>query len=330
MGVIPEFVNTDWKKQYAPDSELFKKYEGLISGQAIMALAEQDRKVINQMCRSSAYTRLDGKPIYLANTGAPLAGKSTILDKEIASNPKRYTQLGKADPDVWGMRFMVNLYTQYLMSPGMVANAPDFATAQQRAYDVARPASNYITNDNINYFVENRLSFAHGTTMTSPHVGKLLKSLKDAGYEIDLLVCGAEDEMRAEAAKYRSTEQGLYQATPEDVINKGLAFPQRMHDYFEFADNLKIFWRDDVTADAVHAATFSDGKIEVHSTDAYVRFTNKYDEDCVKLANPKDGSEPIRLPEFEVHEATYVSRFQQAPLAQSDFEAGAKAKPEPS
>ena len=134
-----------------------------------------------------------------------------------------------------------------------------------------------------------------------------------------MLLCGAEDDMRAEGASYRAHEQGLYQATPEDVVSKGLAFAERMSVYFEQADNLKVFWSDGVKEDAILAASFSNGQMEVHDMNAYSRFTNKYDEDCIRLAHPNSGKEPVHLPKFETHEATYVKRFQVAPSAKRDF-----------
>lgn len=318
MSIIPGFVIENWYKQYDADSELWVQYPDVQKGKSglIQTLAERDRGIVKDVCLGSSKPVTDGKkPVYVATAGAPLAGKSTVLEQEIEANPERYSNLAKVDPDRYGMSFMVHTYHNYLMSAGMIADAESFEAAQQRAYDVARPASNFLTLEIFNVAAQSKCNIAHGTTMTSPHAAGLLQSLRNNGYEIDLLLCNAEDEMRADAQQYRASVQGHYQSTPEDVINKGIEFPKRMEDYFTLADNLSVFWRDGVTEDAVKAAVYSQGRMEVLDQEAYERFVNKYEIDRYRL----EQSEGLELASFSDLESLYARRFAEQP----------KAKPQP-
>lgn len=201
MGVISQAVIDDWYSKYSEDSSLWEKYPEMKSEKSdlVTDLVERDRPIVHQICFQNAEPAEGRKPIYVATAGAPLVGKSTVIEQEIADNPERYGNIVKVDPDRWGMLFMVNTYHGHLMAASTVADAPDFQTAQGRAYDIARPGSNFLTLEVLNEAVDGNYDIAHGTTMTGPHIKSLLSGLKQQGYEIDLLLCGAEDDMRAEA-----------------------------------------------------------------------------------------------------------------------------------
>ena len=307
MSIIPDHVIKHWHSQYSDGSALWTQYPE-INPEYIRLLVEKDRSVVYEICFRNIGPVQGQKPVYVATAGAPLAGKSTILEQEITKNPDHYGNLVKVDPDRWGMLFMINTYHGYLMSASTVADADKFETAQRRAYDVARPGSNILTLEILNKAVEGRYDIAHGTTMTGNHINTLLSGLKDHGYEIDLFLCGASDEMRAEAQKYRATVQGYYQATAEEIISKGKVFPQRMVDYFKFADNLAVFWRNGVTENAIKAATYTNGRKTIVNQEAYTCFVEKYETDCHALADPEDGK-PITLPGFVNIEKLYFDRF---------------------
>ena len=321
MGVIPQSVIDDWYSKYAGDSTLWTKYPEIGTEKAglISELVERDRPILHQICFQNAQPVEGRKPIYVATAGAPLAGKSTVLEQEMAGNPERYRNIVKVDPDRWGMLFMANTYHGHLMAASIVANAPDFQTAQGRAYDIARPGSNFLTLEILNEAVDGNYDIAHGTTMTGEHIKDLLSGLKQKGYEIDLLLCGAEDEMRADAQQYRANVQGYYQSTPDEVISKGIAFPQKMKDYFELGDNLAVFWRDGVIDNAVKAAVYTNGQRIILDQRAYDRFVNKYKADCYALACPESGASVV-LPSFSDVEQLYLSRFTRdaAPKADAD------------
>lgn len=310
MSIIPQAVIDNWVSQYDESSDLWTKYPELTAEKSglMKQLADLDRPILQQICFQNATPVTGRKPVYVATAGAPLAGKSTIIEQEMAANPARYGNIVKVDPDRWGMSFMTNAYHGHLMAAGTIANAPDFETAQSRAYDVARPASNYLTLEILNQAADANYDIAHGTTMTGPHIRSLINGLKDEGYEIDLMLCSAEDDMRADAQQYRANVQGYYQSTPEDVRSKGIAFPQKMADYFELADNLSLFWRDGVTENGIKAATYENGQKTILDQDAYDSFVNKYEADRHALATGQHG-DIVKLPAFEDVEKLYTARF---------------------
>lgn len=303
MSVVPQEKIQDWYDQYE-DPAFWAEYPEVDPDELLFHI-DQDRDWLFQYCVEPARETYEGEPpIYLATAGAPLAGKSTILDVVLKED---YPIMGKIDPDVWGMALM-NAYNAYMMSPAMKADPDGFEHAQQRAYNVVRPASNYLTLEMMNYLAMHKLHIAHGTTSTSSGISTLWGNLKSQGYRIDALLCGAEDEMRAEAQQYRSQFQGNHQSTPADVINKGKAFPLRFGDYFSLAHNLEIFWREGVTQTAVHAASYSKGQRIVHDQDAFDKFADKYRRDREAWLAPRDGSAPQDLPLFDQLEQRYSQR----------------------
>ncbi|PJB73502.1 MAG: hypothetical protein CO093_00665 [Alphaproteobacteria bacterium CG_4_9_14_3_um_filter_47_13] len=309
MSVISHEIIDNWKKQYDGNNPLWAKYPQIGRDKAdyIKTLVERDRPILHQICLQDTVPAQGRKPVYLATCGAPLAGKSTTLEQIMAVDSERYGNMAKIDPDRWGMALMANTYQDYLMGAGMIADAENYEQAQERAYDIARPGSNYLTLEMLNEAAERKLDIAHGTTMTSPHINTLLSTIKAQGYEIDLLLCSAEDDMRADAQQYRANVQGYYQSTPEDVKSKGIVFPQRMQTYFVMADNLSIFWREGVTENAIKAATYSNGQKTVHNEKAYENFVNKYEADRYTLAYPEQG-EALYLCPFSRIEQAYSAR----------------------
>lgn len=315
MSIIPKSVIDDWYKQYDENSPLWTQYPE-IDRKTVLELVEYDRQIVQVLCADSRkpYLAPHDEPRHTATAGAPLAGKSTILDQTIAQSPERYAHSVLIDPDRYGMNLMAGTYHGYLMSAGMIANAPDYSYAQQRAYNIARPASNFITLELLNNAVEQQFDIVHGTTMTGGAIRSLMGSLKQKGYGIHLMLCGAEDSMRAEAQEYRARVQGYYQSTPEEVRSKGIAFPQKMADYFELADSLDIYWREDITANAIKAATYENGRRTILDQAAFISFTNKYEADRFILARPENG-QPILLPAFSSIEQSYGQRRFSSPAA---------------
>jgi len=275
--IIPQSVISGWMGQYGPGSELEKKYPDIDLGK-IIDLMSKDRTIVREICFGESEPGLEPtkNKIYLATAGAPCAGKSTVLEQMIHFD-NRYKNLVKVDPDRWAMLFMLHTYANYMMSPRMVANAKSYQEAQVKAYDICRPASNIISLEIMNDAVENGLSVAHGTTLTSPHVAGLLKNLKEKGYQIHLLICMASDETRSSAANHRCTAQGYYQSTPEDVREKGILLPQRMQTYFEYADELAFFWRKGANENAILAAQIKEQKFAIIDQEAYQAIVNHHD-----------------------------------------------------
>ena len=306
MSVVSQEFIQSFYNQYDEGAPLWQQYEE-IDRDKVLALIEKDRVIIRDMCLDGRKPVTDGKPIYAATAGAPLAGKSTIFEQKLAQDPEFLDNAVKVDPDRWGLLFMPNLYHGYLMAAGAVAgkNTEDYKFAQQRAYNIARPASNFITLEIMNEAFDKRLDVLHGTTMTNPRFPKLLGDIKGEGYDIDLTVVSADDDTRAQAQGYRSDVQGFYQSTPEDVKSKGLDFPQRLKDYFAHADCLDLYWRDDYKGDAKKTASYVDGVKQVFDNVAHTQFVNKYIEDRALLKREQG----VDLPYFSDAEEAYIKRF---------------------
>lgn len=306
MSIIPQSVIDDWRAQYAEGADLWLQYPE-IDRDEFLALAKRDENLLIEMFLNPAERPTDRSPVYLAEAGPPLSGKTTLGEQWANANPQRYGQAAQIDPDRKGLKFMMHAYQGYLTADRMVANAPDFPSAQQRAYNIARPASNYVTLEMLNTAGEAGFNIRHSTTMTSPHVGSLLGNVKDLGYDIDLLLCWSPDDVRAEAARYRASEQANYQTTPEDVVNKGIVFPQRFGNYFAQGNNVGLFWRDSFTSNARLAAFYSGGEETIYDENAFRAFQDQYQRSQIELAHASEADR-IVLPDFNYHRETYLER----------------------
>src|SRR3990167_10483221 len=135
--------------------------------------------------------------------------------------------------------------------------------AVKNAYEKWRGGPNFIALTLLEDAFLHKRNIAHGTTSTGEHNPKFLAKVKDAGYDITLLLCSCEDAFRKKAIQYRNEEQKFYQSSPEDALNKGKFFPQRMSAYFTYADTLYLFWSDDLSVRERLAAVFSGGSLKV-------------------------------------------------------------------
>ena len=248
-------------------------------------------------------TKNDSEPFYLASAGAPGARKSTILERFLKANPK-FSSGVYLDPDQRALKFMVRTYQSRSFSALAVAENENYALVQRRGYDKWRGASNYITLVLIEEAFAKKHNVIHGSTSTGDHIPLYLKKVKDSGYKISLLLCYCEDITRLEAIKYRNEIQRFYQSTPEEVLSKGKAFPQKMQAYFSNADELYLFWSDDIISSERLAAVLKDGALNVHDAQAYDRFTRKYESDRQSLK--KEGKE---IPSWDTLLGIYNSRF---------------------
>ena len=277
---VPKFVIDDWKNQYSVNSDVFTQYGLSVEEQStFLELVARDEEICRNFAFANAKKPEGRNPIYLATAGAPLAGKSTELDRAVQDKDGEYYHTVRIDPDVWTMKTMIHSYQGHMMSQGLIADADSFKDAQIKAYDLCRPASNYYSLENMNEAVERKLDIAHGTTMTSEHAGKMLDNYKNNGYDIHLIVVAAPDDIRGEASSYRQKTQANYQSTPEDVISKGAAFHDRMSTYFEKADKLVLKWRTAVQGDAEVAAIYENGQKTVVNEEAYNDFVTFYQGD---------------------------------------------------
>ena len=266
--VIPEDVVQSLRSPYSEEEQ---------------NLLDADFEYIRQLVFRGKRTPQDRKPIYLATAGGPGARKSTILESYIY-NKAEFANTVYVDPDQRALKFMGNTFYDQSLNNFKISQSKDYPSAQKAAYDYWRAGSNYIANALLNEAVAGGYDIAHGTTLTGPHSGALLKKLKDAGYQIVLVLCGAEDELRMDSVRHRNEVQGFYQTDPEDVKEKALLFPQRLEDYFAHADELWIHWSEQLNSPLEPSAYISlvSKKMEVFSKEPYEKFTKKMNLDASK------------------------------------------------
>ena len=215
----------------------------------------------------------DGQqPVYIATAGGPGAGKSTILENYLYDKENFvYT-----DPDPRTLKFMIMTYLQEL-TYGKISLSKSYLILQEKAYTKWRDASNYIATSILNKAFEGHYSIAHGTTSSNKAIENLYKKLKENGYKILLLLCAAPDETRQKAIEHRIKSQAFYQSTPEDVLTKGEAFLENFPIYFTYADEIEIYWTEDVMKGSEKTALFKRGKsYEILNHSAFEKFREFY------------------------------------------------------
>lgn len=261
-GLVPESVNKDWIKNYSPEQ---------------MALVKQDyEKIKSQQFTDKTSVTI---PLYLGTAGGPGAGKTTILEKELAASGNNLVYV---DPDQSAFPNMSN------------CRGTTGKDITKEEYEQWRGASNYIANNLLNEAFAQKLSMAHGTTATSPHMGSFYEKLKKQGYRISLMLVFSPDDTRQKAVKIRE-EKGANQVTPEDVVNKGKMFYDNMPIYFKWADDIQICYFD----------SFEKGirKVASYSKDQGLKIIEDTEfKDAKKLyeayRTSADGSKK-KLPEFD-------------------------------
>lgn len=245
---------------------------------------ERDLEVVRSVCYSKIKPKASGdRPLYLATAGAPGARKSTILERFLESHPE-HRSLVYLDPDPRTMKFMVHTYYSQSLSHLAIGTNPDYLSTARKAYEKWQEASNYIVLKLLEEAFSNRQCIAHGTTSTGKSSHAFLDSIRKAGYDVTLLLCYAEDEFRFEALRYRREEQRIYQSKPEDEVQKGWLFPERMQTYFALADTLYLFWSDDLRSPERLAAIVKGNELTILDEEAFNRFADKYERDRVVLS----------------------------------------------
>jgi hypothetical protein len=267
------------------------------------ALIEKDLAVVRSICFTEAKNPQNKKPVYLATAGSPGARKSTILERFLNTHPE-YAQAVYLDPDQRGLKFMSHTYYNRSLANSVIADTPNYALAVKQAYEKWRGASNYITLTLLEDAFAQKRDIVHGSTSTGDHIPAFLTKVKDAGYEVVLLLCSCEDEFRAKAIEYRNNEQKFYQSTPEEALTKGKFFPQRMPVYFAHADVLHLYWSDDLNSPERVVAILKDGKLQVIDSEALHKFIHKFENDRAELK--KEGKE---IPSWNDVLKLYTKRF---------------------
>ena len=254
-SLVPKDIVENLKKAYSPKE---------------MSLINIDLKNIRETSFLGK-VRPTINPIYVATAGGPGACKSTILETYLHDKQN----FVYADPDQRALKYMINTYYQSVTNYE-ISKLP-YGVALKNAYSKWRDASNYIAYLILNEAFADGYNIAHGTTSTSSAIGSLYKKLKQKNYKIVLLLCYATDATRIAADAQR---QGFFQAAPEDIINKGKMFPERFPIYFEYADEIHLYWTDNCLNGSKHVATYNKSQgFVVRNSEAMSCFIKKYDED---------------------------------------------------
>lgn len=243
--------------------------------------SSEEMNLINIDLKNIRETSFFGKtpakttPIYVATAGGPGACKSTILETYLHDK----LNFVYIDPDQRALKYMINAYYQSTTYYEISIN-PSYTDVQKNAYTKWRNASNYIANTMLNEAFAGGYNIAHGATSTTSAIESLYKKLKQKNYKIILLLCYATDETRITANDHRLKTQGFVQATQEDIINKGKMFCERFPSYFEYADEIQLYWTENFLKGSIHAATYTKNKeFIVHDNEALNHFITKYNLD---------------------------------------------------
>lgn len=254
-------------------------------------LLEKDLGIVRSICLDNSENT--EPPFYLATAGAPGSRKTTILEKFIKDHPD-YQGGVYLDPDTRTLKFMSHTYYAQSLTPLLISQIGDYNEVIKSAYNKWRAGSNYISLTLFEEAVAMGRSIIYGTTSTGGHIANFFANLKEKGYQIVLLLCSAEDNLRYKAVDYRNQVVRFYQSSPEDAVAKGKFFPQRMSAYFDYADLIYFYWSDDLFSSERLAAIWQDGKLEIQDSEAMNRFIEKYEADRISLA-----SEGETIPTFE-------------------------------
>lgn len=196
---------------------------------------------------------------YLATAGAPCAGKSTLLERVLATAPQKYVYI---DPDRATLLHMSNTYKKDIETKTRTI---------EEAYTHWRDASNFIANLFLAKALKEGYAIAHGTTMTSPAITKLFTALKqDFKRSTTLLHISCNESVR-KASEEQRRARGVVQCTWEDFATKMTMFCDRLPDY-RLADKIDFYFRSDMHGYAL-AATWLSGELTVANSTAlqYIR-----------------------------------------------------------
>lgn len=261
----------------------------------------KDLEVVRSVC-SSSVSEETSRPLYLATAGGPGARKTTILERFLRDHAL-LSKITYVDPDQRALKFMSHTYYNRSLSALVSGEDENYAMVVKNAYEKWRGGSNFIALTLLEEAFSHKRSVAHGTTSTGEHIPKFLAKVKEAGYDITLLLCSCEDSFRKQAIQYRNEEQKFYQSSPEDAVMKGKFFPQRMSAYFTYADTLYLYWSDDLATKERLAAVFKDGILQVLDAQALHLFVHKFEQDRALL-----NAEGKQIPSWNELVGLYCNR----------------------
>ena len=261
--------------------------------EAEKALIEKDLSVVRSVCFSNAAPIKGRAPLYVATAGGPGSRKTTILERFLNEHCE-FAHYAYLDPDPRALRFMVHTYYDQSLNYRSIAAGKNYDDVLEAAYAKWRSGSNYITLTLLEEAFSQNLDIVHGTTSTGNHLAPFYTALKQAGYQIELLLCSCEDLVRDDALEYRNKQIRFFQSSPEDVIEKTKLFSKKIPLYFQYADKLYFYWSNGLFQPERLAAVLNGNTFEVLDFEAYIQFVGKYEID-----RQKHLGEGTQLPSFK-------------------------------
>jgi len=204
-----------------------------------------------------------GKKFYIT-AGGPGSGKTTLLRRKLAEGDIKGVYV---DPD--------ELLLEMTRFKSMLKADPQSDVMRVAAYTKWRWGSNYVSNAVMNRAASEGRNIALGITATSPAMPKMYENIKKAGYHITTVICHAPEDVRWQSAEKRFETERRY-IPKQDFLDKGnKMFPDRVGEYFQYSDEVSLYWRDGLEKDAVLAVEAKDGKVTIHNQDALDAFLDE-------------------------------------------------------
>ncbi len=170
---------------------------------------------------------------YVVTAGAPGSGKTTYLEKLLASGS--YRGFVYIDPDRTCLLKMTRTY---------LADVESGQKSSKEAYEYWRDASNFAANALLAIALQREYAIVHGSTSTSPHIKKVLDTVHSVyHYTTKMHHINCDEAVRIDSYNQRNA-QGAYQCTIEDFRDKVGMFYQRLPDYLHTA-HIDFIYRDE-------------------------------------------------------------------------------------
>ena len=195
--------------------------------------------------------------IAVITAGAPGAGKTVLIEQDLSLQREKF---GYIDPDAVCLK--KEMHASYLKElqvemdriesreyPSEDVKLEAQKEARLALYTKWRPGSNAAAQIILANLIKEHVGLYFGTTASTPAASFLFKFLKEQGYQIRVLHVTAPDDVRVASIEER--DKAFVQTTAEDIVKKGIDFPQRIEDvYKKYADSIEFYYRDEVHADA--------------------------------------------------------------------------------
>lgn len=218
-------------------------------------IVAEARRIYEEQTRNLPLPDGNAARQFKLSAGPSGSGKSTLLEYLIKNDPEM-KGLVFCDPDERALKRMPAYYRDITAFGGG-------AVGLALSYTKWRWGSNWISNTMLNRAGREGRDILLGTTATSPYIHLLYENARRAGYETETLIVCAPEHVCSESSRRRFEEEGR-RFTDDDAKGKGRAFYERLPDLLRHTDHLRLYWRDQVDAAPVLAATARNGDIEVH------------------------------------------------------------------